>query len=343
MAQPSPGGPCANSDSAGLGSAQCQPSPEHPFGWRGDGTGRYPAANPPLRWGRESVAVSELRCQAAKPKEGETGQPMKQGVVSEWLVAGPIDVPEKFKLAKDTIVPDAGALRPAEGEALPGTSAAWKKFVIDSTVQDWSTLFGRHHKPDLPPVEVLAHAYVFSPSGGAFMLHAMTDAAGQVFVNGKIVSENVDLVKGWNSILLKVVSKTSAWTQTEQLESRLSFLGAEKGEYATRNVAWMLKTQPGSTWEPASASTPVLAGDRLFVTCEFRTLCCLDKRSGKVLWARTSTCYDAMTEEERKAHPEIVQELEPLAAKLRTIDESCAKGRRSSYRTQGRRRSWRRK
>jgi outer membrane protein assembly factor BamB len=37
---------------APLGSAAYQPSPERPVGWRGDGTGRYPAATPPTTWGR---------------------------------------------------------------------------------------------------------------------------------------------------------------------------------------------------------------------------------------------------------------------------------------------------
>lgn len=33
-----------------LGAAGSVPSPEHPFGWRGDGTGRFPGATPPLHW-----------------------------------------------------------------------------------------------------------------------------------------------------------------------------------------------------------------------------------------------------------------------------------------------------
>ena len=45
-----------------------------------------------------------------------------------------------------------------------------------------------------------------------------------------------------------------------------------------------------------------------------------------MLWVRTSTFYDAMTDEEKKAHPDIVQAIEPLAAKLRKIDESYATG-----------------
>jgi hypothetical protein len=35
-----------------LGSATYVPTPERPVGWRGDGSGRYPAATPPTAWGR---------------------------------------------------------------------------------------------------------------------------------------------------------------------------------------------------------------------------------------------------------------------------------------------------
>lgn len=40
QAQPQPGSP------------DYKPSPDQPVGWRGDGTGRYPAANPPTTWSR---------------------------------------------------------------------------------------------------------------------------------------------------------------------------------------------------------------------------------------------------------------------------------------------------
>lgn len=36
-----------------LGSPEVQPSPEHPVGWRGDGSGRYPGATPPIAWERK--------------------------------------------------------------------------------------------------------------------------------------------------------------------------------------------------------------------------------------------------------------------------------------------------
>ena len=32
------------------GAADYHPSPEHPAGWRGDGTGQYASATPPTKW-----------------------------------------------------------------------------------------------------------------------------------------------------------------------------------------------------------------------------------------------------------------------------------------------------
>ena len=40
---------------APLGAPTFLPTPERPIGWRGDGTGRYPEAKPPLAWSREKV------------------------------------------------------------------------------------------------------------------------------------------------------------------------------------------------------------------------------------------------------------------------------------------------
>jgi hypothetical protein len=57
-------------DKASLGSPDFQPSPDHPIGWRGDGGGRYPAAEPPVAWGRLSTAVKDLSTQARKPGPG---------------------------------------------------------------------------------------------------------------------------------------------------------------------------------------------------------------------------------------------------------------------------------
>src|SRR6478672_10053310 len=59
-------------------------------GWRGDGTGRFPDANPPVRWSRLATSLQHLRSQASKPADGQTGEPMADGVLREWLVLGPV-------------------------------------------------------------------------------------------------------------------------------------------------------------------------------------------------------------------------------------------------------------
>jgi outer membrane protein assembly factor BamB len=45
----------ASAASAPLGSPQFMPAPDRPVGWRGDGTGRYPGANPPTVWERKKT------------------------------------------------------------------------------------------------------------------------------------------------------------------------------------------------------------------------------------------------------------------------------------------------
>src|SRR5436305_10767958 len=65
------------------------------IGWRGDGTGRFPNADPPLTWGRVSTAVKSLRYQARKPAGNEpAGKSMADGVIRDWLVLGPVPVPD---------------------------------------------------------------------------------------------------------------------------------------------------------------------------------------------------------------------------------------------------------
>ena len=84
-----------------LGSPDFYPSPARPLGWRGDWTGRFPGATPPMDWSRRVKGVtSELRYQALKP----TGDPgagsfqMEYFTIKDWLVAGPfaVEAPAKW-------------------------------------------------------------------------------------------------------------------------------------------------------------------------------------------------------------------------------------------------------
>ena len=80
-------------------------------GWRGDGSGCYPNAMPPVKWGRLAKSILELRAHAAKPREGDTGEPIPDGVIRTWLVLGPVPIPEGKKL-KDDFLPDEADLAP---------------------------------------------------------------------------------------------------------------------------------------------------------------------------------------------------------------------------------------
>src|SRR5258708_7345319 len=44
--------PAKGNDKVPLGSPDFYPSPTHPVGWRGDGTGQFPGATPPTTWSR---------------------------------------------------------------------------------------------------------------------------------------------------------------------------------------------------------------------------------------------------------------------------------------------------
>src|SRR5690349_7490574 len=47
-----PAGKSPGNDKAPMGAPDFYPSIEHPVGWRGDGTGRFPGATPPTTWSR---------------------------------------------------------------------------------------------------------------------------------------------------------------------------------------------------------------------------------------------------------------------------------------------------
>ena len=168
-------------------------------GWRGDGTGRYPSATPPVTWGRVSRALQGLRFRAARPGPQDTGTPMADGVVREWLVLHP--APEGSKVDKE-VLPGEADLAPAENEKTG--DAVWKKITFESAWMDFTSLLGKNGRGI-----GCALTHLFSESGGSFRLHATTVGALKIVLNGKTLPTaygryNIDLAKGWNRLLLKV-------------------------------------------------------------------------------------------------------------------------------------------
>ena len=317
---------CANSsqsradppDKPALGSPDFVPTPDRPMGWRGDGNGRFPAADPPLTWGRFSRAVKDLGTQAKKPKPDDKGKAMPEGVIRDWLTLGPVPIPDG-KAAKDEFGADEAALAPDEGDA--SGNLAWKTVTLDTSWLDFRPMYQKA-APDAQGKVAYAHAWIYSAEGRPVFLNVMLSGAARIWLNGKGLGAfgangsrlKLALVKGWNGLLVRVAPLTdTAWSKgVVQWHFNAAFFGAEGDEYESRNILWstpMPDNGPG-------VGSPILMGDKLLVQAEAATLVCLSAQDGRVLWARSSTYADAATPEERRKNPEVFAEVDPLAAKV---------------------------
>ena len=153
-----------------------------------------------------------------------------------------------------------------------------------------------------------AHTYFHSPARGEVMLRVnYTAAAVKVFLNGRPIAIRrgeaikVTLKKGWNRLLVKAASSEAAVPEGQNpWVSRWRFAAylepVPPVSYQTENIAWMTKLTG------RSMSAPIVVGNRIYVGSGMTDLLCLDKQSGKILWLRTNTPYDAMTD--ARARPE---------------------------------------
>jgi outer membrane protein assembly factor BamB len=305
------------------GSPQFKPSPDQPVGWRGDGSGRFPAADGPLTWGRQSIAIKELGFQAKKPKPEDKGQPMGDGVIREWLTLGPVPVPEG-KTVKDDFGTDEASLAPDEGDK--SGALEWTAAKLDTSFLNFWPMYNQSLK-DPKGFVAYAHSWVYSAEGKPVFLNVMFSGTSKIWLNGKDLGTKdrgsfdangshvkLALVKGWNRILLRVSPLADlAWPKgINQWHFNNALFGTEKDEYETKNILWstpMPDNGPG-------VGSPILVGDKLLAVAEAGHLVCIDAKAGKVLWARSSTFADAATPEERTKDPQIFAETDPLTAKV---------------------------
>ena len=301
----------------GMGSPDFRPSAERPVGWRGDGSGKYPAAEPPIHWGRVAKSMRQLRAQAARPGDGETGKPIDDGIIREWLILGPVPVPDELKKLDKDVLPDEAGMAPGEGDKVGDLT--WRKSLPDSQTVDFRTLFGVLQQTQ---AVLYAHAYLYCENAQNYHMNVMS-SGHRLFVNGAPPKGTISLQKGWNRMLFRVQpAKLAAYGSGPEpvwyLRSML--FGASGSECETENIAWSTRLP---SW---GISSPIIVGDRIFVTGERRSLYCLNKSDGKLLWMRTLTLYDVATDEEKKANPEVFLEIAPLAAKLAELDRSIKPG-----------------
>jgi outer membrane protein assembly factor BamB len=312
-----------------LGSPDFYPSPERPIGWRADGTGRFPAANPPAQWGRTIKGFyAELQCRAGRPQSpAKAGELLNMGFLRDWVIVGPFDTKD-FKTGIDEdILKDEAALQPRVGDksgdrtwthlhvSVENQSKSDGKLLLDfaqaygkTDRQEW-----QNHPGEMEPWAAYAQTSLWSPAAAKVRLRIEGNSSRKAWFNGEPVkmpgqwepSPTVDLKEGWNNLVVKAVSSKGGWNFAAHVAPLPPY------EYETRNIRWMTR-MPGPSW-----CSPIIVGQRIFVSADGGTLVCLNKADGRVLWMRSTTYYHAVDAAERNKFAD-------LAPKVKQLDEACA-------------------
>lgn len=310
-------------DRGPLGSPEFHPSAERPVGWRGDGSGRFPAATPPLEWFRRPRAgFTAIRSLAAKPKGGAPeGQPLGMGMVREFLVAGPFEARDHAGALDEVVQPNETVLQPAAGQKLG--DKPWTAVPVSVAKQtggnghlalDLVIHFGKQEKQGaqnkpgtIEPLVAYAGAYLHSPEAVQARLHVQGQKV-RAWLNGAPVKipgqyeplPAVDLKAGWNLLLVKAASTKENWNVSA------TFLPAAAAGYETKNILWMAP-MPGGSW-----SSPIVVGPKIFVGADAGTLVCLNKADGRTLWTRSTTFYHAVPKDEQAKMPDLAMKVDQL-------------------------------
>ena len=326
-----------------MGAPDFKPTLQRPVGWRGDWTGRFPGAMPPTVWGRWALGAGRgMLNQAQKPiraKKDLPSRPVEFGILREWLILGPFPASDPAKDIDQEFAPNEAQMQPDDGEKVG--VLAWKSLHVSMETQsnysinggacgepwvNFDYLFGKTSNQ-----VAYAHTYLLAKTGGKAELSIdYRGDAAKVWLNGnpvKLVAPRpgqhgqqvaVDLIQGWNRLLVKVAYGAPKNTPSPASIS-VRVLPTAPIAYETRNVAWMTYL-PGTT-----VSQPIVVGDRIFASFGNSDLICMDKANGKILWMRSNYQYDAMTEAERADYPGLKDRVDPLLAKMREVNDNVVK------------------
>jgi outer membrane protein assembly factor BamB len=313
-------------------------------GWRGNGTGLWPDAHPPLEWSRIPKGVTaDLRACADRPEDKATADAprLEKGIIRDWLVIGPFAVKDSVRDFNEAQLAGETEVKPSAGDKVG--SLAWKPL---SAQLDDRWVFGTAVLPvaDLaaavggfkPNQIAYVHTYLYAPKGGR-VRGIVEHAHGlKVWLNGAEVYRSpqrgggmgnyyaysrvefgewsltpspqfeLGLKPGWNRLLLKVSTFNQETTGWTQQEFCLRLLDLPNVAYESKNILWMTPLPQRSN------ATPILAGNRIFVMAEPDELLCIDKQTGKILWTAANNYYEILTAAERAANPAFHDKVDPL-------------------------------
>jgi len=307
-------------DTALPGSADYMPTPDRPVGWRGDGSGRYPGANPPKEWSRWPKGFGQLRCSAQKPPGNSTeGMALPNGVIPNWLVTGPFqgDINAAWMKDEATLNPDGG-------------DSTWRFFSSHSQCVSLNTAAeiqngGWDDKRDGAAAAFYAFTRFYAKDPMkvrlTFEIKNKTGAA-KVYANGRLTESTqpgerkyypFQLQSGWNTLLVKVADC-----------ARFAPALLPDGELPmeTHNIAWTLKI-PEYHVGNNGTSTPIVVGNRLYMNTEPMGLMCVNRTDGRILWLHWNNFYDTTAE---PAYPKLSDDKKILDDALKAAGEAASAG-----------------
>lgn len=293
-------------------------------GWRGNWTGKFPDANPPVKWGKVSKQMMGLRCQVEKPKDNEpSGTSAYEGTLKEWLILGPFPSEGGEEAVEEKIIKDELTCEPSGGEKVNG--AVWRKIKTPGSIIDFATIFSKElpdavsmDKRKLAPIyrkQYVAYActYVYSPQATELECFARAYYKTKIYINNKLVcslgnktnSSNaihkkvtIKLKRGWNRILYK---STNLAMPTKKYTRMLSTWFVDMGlraiwpyETETENIKWTVKMPF------YHIANPLIVGDKIFVMSNPGDLICVNKSDGKIRWIRSITYCDVASKQEKQ-------------------------------------------
>jgi len=301
------------------------------WGWRGDGTGKFPDANPPVTWERISKTMKGLHAQAEKPKGPGVGnaKPVKCGTLAEWLVLEPISAPGNIKNLIDVEqIPGEGKLEGDLAKKVNGLS--WRKVRTEGSILNFNHTF-----KDLKDKVVYAHAYIHSAKDATVEVRLSNRAFSKVWLNGEEVFKGVQkfrnpfllvkLSKGWNRLLVKAFASRKRARFSNSVGIGVAYFqmvmyGSNPDEKCeTSNILWTAALPEAGFF---SAFQPVIVGNRVYVASSPAFLSCYDKMTGKRLWVRYNGFCEFFTPQERTKFPDIFEQLDPKAKRFKEIAQS---------------------
>ncbi|MEI7903994.1 MAG: PQQ-binding-like beta-propeller repeat protein [Candidatus Firestonebacteria bacterium] len=253
-------------------------------GWRGDGSGRFPEADPPTEWSFIPKTVSELKCSAKKPKGGG-GEPMSDGCIHEWLVWGP-----SSKNINSEILPNEATMIPDENER--AGESVWKLVKTNTGTLDLNAVMGSSTGV------VYAHTNVYSGSESEFTMQLNGRDTVSYWVNGirgemknNAARVTVSFKSGWNSLTFKVnyAKNTLTYQTPSGWYINPVFFGNEEVNMLKKNISW-------ETRLPTGFGSPIVVGSKIFVESDPDLLICIKKETGTILWVRSNNLFEAATD-----------------------------------------------